>query len=165
MPAAVEVKLADNIAVAPELAAGAQTFSPEEAALMFRPRLSKPLMALAAGVLVLLGGLTWGAISLAQADAPPAPKPIQHPVTAAAAKPAPAPAAEPVVTAPVMIEDELAPLDPNARPAARVARKAAPKASTKTVARSDVAKDPQPEQFEFLEEKAPPKEELKRPTF
>jgi serine/threonine protein kinase len=164
--ASPDVALAENIAVAPELAAVSQTYSPEEAAMMFRPRLSKPLMAAAAGLVVLLGGLTWAAISLAKAEAPPPPQPLVRPAVVAPVA-APVAAQTDAVSAPEpMVDDDLAPLDPNAKPKT-AARKA--KAPGKTVARSDVAKDPQPEQFEFLNDEkaaaAPVQEELKRPSF
>lgn len=170
-PPPAEVALAENIAVAAELAeAGAQTYSPEEAAALFRPKWSKGLVAAAVGSVVLLAGLTWAAISLARADVPPAPAPMQRPVEVAqpaAAPEPPAPAVEPApaLTAPELVEDDLAPLPVmKARPAAP-ARKARP--ARAAPARSDLAKDPQPEQFDFLEEKSPeaPAAELKRPTF
>lgn len=168
MPAApvADVKLADNIAVAPELAhAGAQSYSPEEAAILFKPTWSKPLIAAVAASVLLLAGLTWTAISLAKADAPPPAVPVQRPVAVR-----PVVKVEPVVVAPAPVDpkvqaddDELMPLTPVAA-RERAARK--PRPAAKTVARTDVAKDPQPEQFEFLDDKAEkPAEELKRPTF
>jgi eukaryotic-like serine/threonine-protein kinase len=169
-PPAADVVLAENIAVAPELAdAGAKSFSPEEAAHLFRPKLSKQLMAVAFGALVLLGGLTWTAISLAQADVPPPARPVQRPVAQAPvvkAEPAPVKAEPAELSAPVeYFEDELAPLTPQARAKAPPAKKV--KVARTAAARTDVAKDPQPEQFEFLKEEpaAAPAEELKRPSF
>jgi hypothetical protein len=166
-PVAADVKLADNIAVAPELAhAGAQSYSPEEAAVLFRPKWSKALIAAIACSVVLLGGLTWMAVTLAQADAPPAAVPVQRPLAVrpvVKAEPVAAPVAPAVDPVTQADDDALMPLTPVAA-RERAARK--PKPAPKSVARPDVAKDPQPEQFEFLEDKAAaPAEELKRPTF
>lgn len=165
-PPAADVSLAENIAVAPELAqAGAQSYSAEEAARLFGTRWSKPLFAAALACVALLAGLTWAAISLARSEPPPAPAPVQKPAQAVLA-PAPIP---PAVVAPIsapelLDEDVLAPLTPVAKAARPAAKRSRP---TRTAARTDLAKDPQPEQFEFLEEKpaAPAGEELKRPSF
>jgi hypothetical protein len=132
---------------------------------LFKPKWSRQLVAAAVGSMVLLGGLTWAAISMAQAGAPPKATPVQRPVAAQPVAKAPMLMAPVEITAPELVEDELAPLTPVVKAKAPAVKR--PRAARTTAAvRTDLAQDPQPEQFEFLEQNVEkPTEELKRPTF